>query len=166
MKNIVIFYSFFIQQIPKKKILKKILSKSSLKNFEIICDEKLKNHILRKSVFAVTKSGTVSLEISNNKIPSIIIYKMNPINFIILKMLVKIKFANIINIAANEMIIPELLQSKCNPKKIFETVSNFLENHNKIDLQIRKTDEVLKTFKTKEQPSEVAANALIKFLSF
>ena len=59
---------------------------------------------------------------------------MNPINFIILKMLVKIKFANIINIAANEMIIPELLQSKCNPKKIFETVSNFLENHNKIDL--------------------------------
>ena len=51
------------------------------------------------------------------------------------------------------MIIPELLQSKGNPKKIFETVSNFLENHNKIDLQIRKTDEVLKTFKTKEQPS-------------
>ena len=102
----------------QKKNIEKILSKSSLKNFEIICDEKLKNHILRKSVFAVTKSGTVSLEISNNKIPSIIIYKMNPINFIILKMLVKIKFANIINIAANEMIIPELLQSKCNPKKI------------------------------------------------
>ena len=71
MKNIVIFYSFFIQQIPKKKILKKILSKSSLKNFEIICDEKLKNHILRKSVFAVTKSGTVSLKLVIIKFPQL-----------------------------------------------------------------------------------------------
>ena len=35
-------------------------------------------------------------------------------------MLVKIKYANIINIAAKEEIIPELLQSNCNSKKIFE----------------------------------------------
>ena len=34
-------------------------------------------------------------------------------------MLVKIKYANILNIAADEMIIPELLQSKCNSKKKF-----------------------------------------------
>ena len=38
------------------------------------------------------------------------------INFFIVKMLVKVKFANIINIAANEEIIPELLQSRCNAK--------------------------------------------------
>ena len=40
-------------------------------------------------------------------------------------MLVKVKYANIINIAANEEIIPELLQSKCNPKNIYEVVYNF-----------------------------------------
>ena len=34
-------------------------------------------------------------------------------------MLVKVKFANIINIAANEEVIPELLQSKCNPRQYF-----------------------------------------------
>ena len=33
-------------------------------------------------------------------------------------MLVKVKFANIINIAAEKEIIPELLQSKCNSKNI------------------------------------------------
>ena len=53
-------------------------------------------------MFAVVKSGTVSLEICNAKIPSVIIYKMGMINFFIVKMLVKVKFANIINIAANE----------------------------------------------------------------
>ena len=52
----------------------------------------------------MAKSGTISLEICNAKVPSIIIYKMNSINFLIVKMLVKVKFANIINIAANEEI--------------------------------------------------------------
>ena len=98
--------------------LEKFSSKSQIKNIEIISDEKIKDHIL-KSIFAVSKSGTISLEICKRKIPSIIIYKMNIINFYIVKMLVKIKYANILNIAANQMIIPELLQSKCNPKEIF-----------------------------------------------
>ena len=40
----------------------------------------------------------------------------------------KVKFANIINIAANEEIIPELLQSKCNSKNIFNTVDGLLMN--------------------------------------
>ena len=62
------------------------------------------------------------------KVPSVIIYKMNLINFLIIKMLVKVKFANIINIAANEEIIPELLQSNCNAKNIFNTVDNLFAN--------------------------------------
>ena len=41
------------------------------------------------------------------------------INFFIVKMLVKIKFANIINIAADQEVIPELLQTKCNAINIF-----------------------------------------------
>ena len=51
---------------------------------------------------------------------------MGMINFFIVKMLVKIKFANIINIAANEEVIPELLQSKCNPMSIYKTVDALL----------------------------------------
>jgi len=77
-------------------------------------------------MFAVAKSGTISLEICNAKIPSIIIYKMGMINFFIVKMLVKVKFANIINIAANEEIIPELLQSNCNPTNLYNSVNKLL----------------------------------------
>ena len=107
--------------------------------------KKIKDHILKKSIFAVSKSGTISLEISKRKIPSIIIYKMNFLNFLIVKILVKIKYANILNIAAEQMIIPELLQSKCNPKEIFKLVSNFLEDPNKIKKQISNTEKVLET---------------------
>jgi lipid-A-disaccharide synthase len=89
---------------------------------------------------------------------------MGLINFFIIKMLVKTKFANIINIAAKKEIIPELLQSNCNPKKIFKVVSNYLDNPKKIDEQVSKTQAILKSFKTNTSSATLAANALNKFL--
>ena len=79
-------------------------------------------------------------------------------------MLVKTKFANIINIAAKEEIIPELLQFNCNPKKIFTVVSEYLDNPEKMNKQILKTQEILKHFKTNTPSSALAANALNKYL--
>ena len=142
------------------ELMQSYIKKSSSTNCEIISDEKIKLHLLRKSIFAIAKSGTVSLEICNAKIPSIILYKMNIINFLIVKMLVKIKYANIINIAANEEIIPELLQSKCNAKNIFKVVNKFLDNPSKITEQVEKTEIVLNTFKTDKSSSELASQAL------
>ena len=71
-------------------------------------------------------------------------------------MLVKIKFANIINIAKKK-IIPELLQSNCNANKIFEHVSNYLDNPNKMEEQLKDIQLVLKDLKTKFSPSKQAA---------
>ena len=144
--------------------LEKMINKSQINNIEIISDEKIKDHILKKSIFAVSKSGTISLEICKRKIPSIIIYKMNFLNFLIVKILVKIKYANILNIAANQMIIPELLQSKCNPREIFKLVSSFLDDQNKIKKQISNTEKVLDGFRTKNLPTELAADSLWKSL--
>ena len=140
--------------------LEKMISESQINNIEIISDEKIKDHILKKSIFAVSKSGTISLEICKRKIPSIIIYKMNFLNFLIVKILVKIKYANVLNIAAGQMIIPELLQSKCNPKEIYKLVSSFLEDQNKIKEQISNTEKILDSFKTKNLPTDLVANAI------
>ena len=145
-------------------LIQSFINESNLSNCEIVSDDKIKNHILQKSVFAVAKSGTVSLEISNAKIPSIILYKMGFINFMIVKSLVKTKYANIINFAANEEIIPELLQSNCNSKNIFKHVSNFLEDPNKIKEQVNKVQNVLNKLKTNGSSSELASLSLNKFL--
>ena len=139
------------------------LTKEKLTRCEIICDDKLKSHILEKSIFAVSKSGTISLEICSAKVPSIIIYKMNSINFFIVKMLVKVKFANIINIAANEEIIPELLQSKCNPQNIFNTVTKLLQDQGALAKQVIKSQEIVKKLKT-EDSSEIASSVLLNNL--
>ena len=146
------------------EIIQTFINKSKLSNCEIVSDDKIKSHILQKSVFAVAKSGTVSLEISNAKIPSIILYKMGFINFMIVKSLVKTKYANIINFAANEEVIPELLQSNCNSQNIFKHVSNFLEDPNKIKDQVKKVQNVLDKLKINGSSSELASLSLNKFL--
>ena len=143
--------------------LKNQVSHEDLENCDVISDEKIKSYILKKSFFAVAKSGTISLEICNANVPSIIIYKINFINFFIVKMLVKVKFANIINIAAGKEIIPELLQEKCNAKNIFNKVDEFLTNPDLSTNQINQFKEIIKDFKT-DKSSDLASSVLINSL--
>lgn len=147
-----------------KDLIQSYIKNSEVSNCEVISDDKLKAHLLKKSIFAVAKSGTVSLEICHAKIPSIILYKMSFINFLIVKMLVQINYANLINIAAKEEIIPELLQSNCNSKNIFNLVSNFLETPSKMQEQVKKTQLILSQFKTEKSSSELASKALSRLL--
>ena len=156
-------YFIFHTTNEHRETLKKIISKENIKNCDVISDEKIKSYILKKSTFAVAKSGTISLEICKANVPSIIIYKINFINFFIVKMLVKVKFANIINIAAGKEIIPELLQKKCNAKNIFNKVDEFLTNPDLSIIQINQFKEIIKDFKTKKS-SDLASSVLINSL--
>ena len=143
--------------------IQNLLSKEEFKNCEVISDEKIKSHVLKESTFAVAKSGTISLEICNAKVPSVIIYKMNKINFFIIKSLVKVKSPNIINIAADEEVIPELLQSKCNPKDIFKIVDKLLNDEQILKKQITKSQEIINKFKNAKS-SEIASSVLLNQL--
>ena len=97
------------------------------------------------------------------KFHQLIIYKMNVINFFIIKILVKVKFANIINIAANEEVIPELLQSKCNSKDIFSSVDSLLKNEEAMENQKTKSQGIIDRFKT-HKSSEIASTVLLNSL--
>ena len=147
-----------------KSLISNKIKNLNLENVEVISDENIKKQILNNSIFAVSKSGTISLEICNAKVPSIIIYKMNFLNFLILKMLVKIKFANIINIINNKEIIPELIQNECNAKEIYNSVVYFLKNPELMNKQINDCEETLTKIRSKTSSSDEASTVLNKFL--
>ena len=138
---------------------------TKLDNIQVISDENIKSQILSNSVFAVSKSGTVSLEIYNAKIPSIVIYKMNFLNFIIVKSLVKIKYANIINIINNKEIIPELIQNECNSKEIFKSVVYFLKNPVLMDKQINEFSNTLDNIRSKTSSADEASSVLLSYVT-
>ena len=145
-------------------IITKKLKNSNLQNIDIISDSNIKTEVLLNSIFAVAKSGTVSLEICNAKVPSIIIYKINFINYLIMKSLVKVNFANIINIINKKEIIPELLQGECNSKEIFKSVIFFLKNPDYVKKQVESCSQTLDQIRSKTSSCEEAANILRKYL--
>ncbi len=140
------------------------IKEANLDNIEVISEENIKSQILLNSVFAVSKSGTVSLEICNAKVPSIIIYKMNFLNFMIVKFLVKIKYANIINIINNKEVIPELIQNECNSKEIFNSVVYFLKNPSLMDKQINDFTNTLNEIRSKTSSADEASSVLSSYL--
>ena len=148
-----------------KELIKDKIKSEKLINVEVVSDESIKIQILHKSVFAVSKSGTISLEICNAKVPSIIIYKMNFINFFIVKFLVKTKFANIINIINQKEIIPELIQKECNSKEIFRSVVYFLKNPELMKKQIFDVNNTLKEIRSKTSSSSEASTVVSSYLS-
>ena len=147
-----------------KSLISDKIKNANLVNVEVISNENIKKKILDNSIFAVSKSGTISLEICNAKVPSIIIYKMNFLNFLIVKMLVKIKFANIINIINNKEIIPELIQKECNAKEIYSSVVYFLKNPELMKKQIIDCAETLSKIRSKTSSSDEASSVLTKLL--
>ena len=159
-KNLFFVFHSTAQHLKK---IKSLLLNEGLNNCGAISDDKIKSQVLKSSIFAVAKSGTISLEICNARVPSVIIYKMNLINFIFLKMLIKVRFANIINIAANDEIIPELLQSKCNSKDIFNAVDNLFNNKAAMEKQVSRFMVEINKFKT-ERSSNLASSVLIDYL--
>src|SRR5210317_122445 len=147
-----------------KNLISEKINNLNLENVEVISDENIKKQILNDSIFAVSKSGTISLEICNAKVPFITIYKMNFLNFLIVKMLVKIKFANIINIINNKEIIPELIQKECNAKEIYNSVVYFLKNPEIIKKQINDCKNTLLKIRSKSSSADEASSVLNKFL--
>ena len=156
-------YVFHTTQ-ENNELIKENLKNASLKNIDVVSEKNIKSQVLLNSVFAVAKSGTVSLEISNSKVPSIIIYKINFINYLIMKSLVKVNFANIINIINNKEIIPELLQNECNAKEIYNSVLYFLKNPSSAKKQVDDCIRTLEQIKSKSSSSEEAANILNQYL--
>lgn len=78
------------------------------------------------SNIAIAASGTVSLELAMADVPHLIAYKVNKLTGLLARILLKIKYVNLINILSGREIIPELLQDNCTPEKIVQTMEGLL----------------------------------------
>ncbi len=158
-------YSFVFHSTDEnKEFIVNSIKDKKIENLNVISDDDLKSQVLSKSIFAICKSGTVSLQVCSAQIPSIIIYKLNFINFMIFKFLVNVKFANIINIINNKEVIPELLQSECNANEIFKSVNYLLKKPDLVKKQLEECNKTLEGIRSKSSSSTEASLILQNYL--
>jgi lipid-A-disaccharide synthase len=149
------------------EFIKKMNEEKNNYNFIFHATEGSKEYLIatiKKSIFAIVKSGTVSLEVCKYGVPSIIIYKMNFLNFFIAKLFLKIKYANMINIINNKEIIPELLQKECNSHEIYKTVNYLLKKPELINEQLKQVNKTINELRSKTSSSNEASNVLLSYL--
>ncbi len=110
---------------------------------------------------AIVCSGTASLEIAKRGIPQLVIYKLNLFTELILKLIVNVKFANLLNIFANKMIIPELVNSNLNKKLFLKELNNLLNNEKANNYQKNEVNKILDNILMNDSPYKIAANRVM-----
>lgn len=73
---------------------------------------------IEESAFIIASSGTATVEIAVLEAPFLIIYKVNPLTWQLLKKLVKTEFIGMVNILSGKKVIEELLQTQATPQAI------------------------------------------------
>ncbi|MFN9171958.1 MAG: lipid-A-disaccharide synthase [Dolichospermum sp.] len=80
--------------------------------------------------FAITKSGTVNLELALLNVPQVVVYRLHPLTAWIARHILKgsIPFASPVNLVVMREIVPEFLQEKATTENITQAAMELLLN--------------------------------------
>ena len=117
------------------------------------------------SEVALAASGTVALELAMAKTPSVIAYRVHPLTHLILKRLIKIEFANLVNLLLKRRAVPEFLQSDCRSDLLAEAVGGLLNDPAAREEQVLAYSEaVAMLVNDGKPPSKAAAECVLKVI--
>ena len=107
-------FSFHIVRAPsvRSRWPKKALASN------IIIEDREIVEVSKDAQYALTCSGTASLEMALLGIPQAVVYKANAISLAIAKRLVNVRFMSLPNLIMDEAIVPEFLQSEVTVKNL------------------------------------------------
>ena len=84
--------------------------------------------VLSASDLAVIASGTATLQAAFLGVPSVVVYKLFPLTFLLGKMIVQVKHISLVNILAGREVVKELLQRNASPEKIVAELRRILSD--------------------------------------
>ena len=154
-------YQIFIPTLPHLNHIIISLTKNWTNKPIIVLDSKIIEQFYSNTSLALVCSGTASLEIAKRRIPQLVIYKLNFLTEIIFSLFVNVKYACIINIIANKMIIPELINSKLNSKNFIEIFKKLIRNSDDItNKQISNSKKIIENLELNQSPASIAAKEI------
>jgi lipid-A-disaccharide synthase len=77
---------------------------------------------------ALAASGTVALELALAQVPSVVAYRINGLTHALVKRIVKIRYANLLNLVLEREAVPELLQADCTPDRLAAAAARLLDD--------------------------------------
>ena len=153
-------YKFYILTFDYyEKVIKEFIEN---KKVSIISSQSNKQKIMSESILAIAASGSVTLELCKYKTPTIVVYDTNFITKIMLKMLVKVKFASIINIFFFIEILPELLFEDFTYNNVLRQFDALLIDKKKREKQIKYMNVFSNKMLNDENPAKIIVDQILK----
>jgi lipid-A-disaccharide synthase len=84
--------------------------------------------IFRRCRLAIVASGTASLEAAIYGIPTMIVYSVSTLSYMIAKLLVHVPHIGLANLIANKRVLPELVQDQAVAPEIAATARHLLND--------------------------------------
>lgn len=114
---------------------------------------------------AMAASGTVALELAMARVPMVIAYKVSEASARVVRHLLHVPFANLINLILERPVVPELLQEDCTPENLAEAVLPLLTDPSLRAVQMAALDEATAQMgRGGWRPSDRAAEIVLKYL--
>jgi lipid-A-disaccharide synthase len=114
---------------------------------------------------ALTKSGTSTLELALAGVPMVVAYRVNPITAAIVRRVVKVSYAAMVNLLAGREVVPELIQQHCTSERLAAEVAHLIDDSEAADAQRAAFAAVMQSLRPPEGwPSDAAASAVLALL--
>ncbi|MBL7084833.1 MAG: lipid-A-disaccharide synthase [Candidatus Omnitrophica bacterium] len=114
--------------------------------------------------FVLVASGTATLETAIMQKPMVIVYKVSFLNWLIARLLIRLPFIGLVNVVAQELIVPEFVQYRAKPSLIAKAALEILGNQDKLAKIKAKLEKVHKSLGT-AGASTRAAQIILKLIS-
>jgi lipid-A-disaccharide synthase len=83
--------------------------------------------LLATADLAIVASGTATLETALCGAPMIVVYRMSRSSWLIAKAMVRVRWVSLVNLVAEEEVVPELLQGNLTPERLVSEAEEILE---------------------------------------
>ena len=117
---------------------------------------------IAKCQLAFVASGTATLELAIMGLPMIVVYKMNPLSYAVVKRWLTIDQISLTNIIANRKIVPEILQEDATADNIFQEAQRLLTDQNAYQKQKADLEKVYQSLGS-EGAAEKLCKLIVKF---
>ena len=147
-----------------KPIVLKYFKNTNL-NYYITDKHEERYNIYTKVDFVLCASGTVTMEVAKASTAMLVVYKLNFITWAIVKAMVKVNTATIINILLKENIVPELFQKDVNEYNIHRIIKRYLNDTELKSSQINKLNIAISQLKNSTNPNYIAAKTVLSYIN-
>ncbi len=116
--------------------------------------------LLSQASYAVIASGTASLEAALFQVPHVVVYRLNWLNYLLARLLIKVKYISLVNLILDKKVVTELIQREMTTSNLLASLESLQDP--KIEKQMLADFMLMRQLLGKKNIMQNISDAIIK----